>query len=157
MGEDGVNGFHGTDGEDGADGLHGNDGKDGADGLHGNDGKDGADGLHGKDGNDGKQGEQGDLLSCTVACSATGQECDLNAIVDALPLVKCKEIIESLGKTLQQGKHYGTHQLSKSGCTYHPASNGWYQVFDNGGTSCDAPANSDKRWNGDRQRVCACL
>jgi len=90
--------------------------------------------------------------SCEQACRYKGQTCDASLLKDAaVSLDKCKDIIKSLGKNPQTG---GEYPDDNSGCTYHPAQPGWYQVM-------------RENWDGDpgcsivnpdinRQRVCSC-
>ena len=65
-------------------------------------------------------------------------------------MAKCKTIIESLGKRPQKG---GQYPDDRSGCTYHPGEEGWYQLMAEGGKppTC-GEVNADPL----RQRVCAC-
>ena len=88
--------------------------------------------------------------SCSEACGARQQTCDVGAVVSAAASVaRCKGIIEGLGKTPQTGAQYGDDD---SGCTYHPGQSGWAQVMrQDGPPTCDA-VNADHA----RQRVCAC-
>ena len=68
----------------------------------------------------------------------------------AKSVTRCKDIIESLGKTPQKG---GQYPDDLSGCTYHPGQQGWFQVMAKGGKS---PLCSETNGDPKRQRVCAC-
>merc|ERR1712039_136121 len=85
--------------------------------------------------------------SCKAACALEGDVCNASALkVAASSLFTCKSIIETLGKTPQEG---GEYPDDNSGCTYHPGDQGWYQVMRKDADPVCAAVNSDPS----RQRV----
>ena len=94
--------------------------------------------------------------SCTDACEAIEQVCDLDLITAAAATVNtCKATIDTLGLTYD---NFGMYPDDDSGCTYGDwgGEDTWAQVLNSNQAAVPAPTCDEVNGDSNRRRVCAC-